>query len=98
LEPPCFYAGKSVGRRAKNTGLGSIAENQRVANGKVVQRYVLYLGKVNDPQEVAWRKSIELFGATRAQPMSKTVTPFPEDRMPEAGVENQRLFGLCSTN
>jgi hypothetical protein len=39
----------------------SVVENKRVAGGRVVQRHVLYLGEINEPQELAWRKSIEVF-------------------------------------
>jgi hypothetical protein len=28
--------------------------------GRVVQRHVLYLGEINDTQELAWRRSIEV--------------------------------------
>ena len=30
----------------------SLVENKRVAGGRVVQRHVLYLGEINDTQEV----------------------------------------------
>src|SRR5262249_55545817 len=36
----------------------SIVENRRLGGGRVVQRPVLYLGEINDSQELAWRKSI----------------------------------------
>ena len=39
----------------------SLVENRRVAEGRVVQRHVLYLGEINDEQQVAWRRSIEIF-------------------------------------
>jgi hypothetical protein len=39
----------------------SIVENKRVADGRVMQRHVLYLGEINSSQELAWRKSIEVF-------------------------------------
>src|SRR5260370_21262613 len=39
----------------------SLVENRRVAEGRVVQRHVLYLGEINDSQQVAWRRSIEIF-------------------------------------
>ncbi len=40
----------------------SVVENKRVGRrGRVVQRHVLYLGESNDSQELAWRKSIEVF-------------------------------------
>src|SRR5689334_1801724 len=38
----------------------SVVENTRVARGRVVQRHVLYLGEINDTQELAWRRSIAL--------------------------------------
>ena len=45
----------------------SIVETRRVGGGRVVQRHVLYLGEINDTQELAWRRSIEAFeeGARR---------------------------------
>jgi len=38
----------------------SIVENRRLAGGRVLQRHVLYLGEINDQQERAWRRSIEV--------------------------------------
>src|SRR5208337_1310470 len=43
----------------------SIVENRRVSGGRVVQRHVLYLGEINDSQELAWRKSIEEIAACK---------------------------------
>src|SRR5258705_10764791 len=56
----------------------SVVENTRVAGGRVVQRHVLYLGEINDTQELAWRRSIAVLenGATRP----RTLSLFPEDR------------------
>src|SRR5215470_1591690 len=47
----------------------SVVENTRVAGGRVVQRHVLYLGEINDSQEVAWRRSIDVLedGAAQSQ-------------------------------
>src|SRR3970282_786645 len=56
----------------------SIVENKRVAGGRVVQRHVLYLGEINCSQELAWRKSIEVFEDGRGQP--STLSLFPADR------------------
>src|SRR6202162_3274673 len=56
----------------------SVVENKRVAGGRVVQRHVLYLGEINDTQELAWRKSIEVFEDGAIQP--RTLSLFPEDR------------------
>src|ERR1700693_2016480 len=48
----------------------SIVENRRVGGGRVVQRPLLYLGEINDSQELAWRKSIAVLeeGAAGARP------------------------------
>src|SRR5688572_33444660 len=56
----------------------SIVENRRVAGGRVVQRHVLYLGEINDSQELAWRKSIEVIEEGAVRP--RTLALFPEDR------------------
>src|SRR3984893_14825649 len=56
----------------------SVVENTRVAGGRVVQRHVLYLGEINDTQELAWRRSIAVVEDGAAQP--RTLTLFPEDR------------------
>ena len=59
----------------------SIVENKRVAGGRVVQRHVLYLGEINSSQELAWRKSIEVFADGEERP--STLALFPEDRFKE---------------
>jgi transposase len=56
----------------------SVVENKRVGRGRVVQRHVLYLGEINDTQELAWRKSIEVVEHGAARP--RTLSLFPEDR------------------
>src|SRR5712671_5158332 len=67
----------------------SIVENRRVGGGRVVQRPLLYLGEINDSQELAWRKSIAVLeeGAAAPRPLSL----FPEDRcegvLPDAALD-----------
>jgi hypothetical protein len=56
----------------------SVVENTRVGRGRVVQRHVLYLGEINDTQELAWRRSIEVLEEGAPQP--RTLSLFPEDR------------------
>lgn len=74
----------------------SIVENKRVADGRVVQRHVLYLGEINTSQELAWRKSIEVFEDGQEQP--STLALFPEDRceavIPDESVVRVRLSEL----
>jgi transposase len=57
----------------------SLVENRRVASGRVVQRHALYLGEINDTQQEAWRKTIEIFEEGKTRP--RTVALFPEDRI-----------------
>ena len=56
----------------------SVVENTRTARGRMVQRHVLYLGEINDTQELAWRRSIEVLEEGATQP--RTLSLFPEDR------------------
>lgn len=56
----------------------NLVENKRVSGGRVVQRHVLYLGEINSSQELAWRKSIEVFEDGADRP--RTLALFPEDR------------------
>jgi transposase len=57
----------------------SLVENRRVTGGRVVQRHALYLGEINDSQQEAWRKTIEIFEEGKARP--RTVALFPEERI-----------------
>ena len=56
----------------------SVVENRRLSSGKTAQRTVLYLGEINDQQEGAWRKSLEVFDDERQS--SRSLSLFPEDR------------------
>ena len=77
----------------------SVVENKRIAGGRVIQRSVLYLGEINDTQELAWRKSIEVFDEGAARP--RTLSLFPEDRceglLPDASIVRLKLsqMRLC---
>ena len=57
----------------------SIVENKRCQGNRVVQRQVLYLGEVNDAQQAAWCKTIEV--VQEAQGDSHQMAIFPEDRV-----------------
>jgi hypothetical protein len=84
----------------------SIMENRRVAGGKTVQRTVLYLGEINDQQQVAWRKTLDVFD--EAEQRYTTMSLFPDDRELPAGavdsvqiklsgleLRRPRVFGNC---
>ena len=72
-----FLRSSSRKKDGKEHRYFSIVENKRVAGGRVVQRHVLYLGEINTSQELAWRKSIEVFEDGREQP--STLSLFPAD-------------------
>jgi len=67
-------------KNGKDHEYWSIVESRRLANGRVVQRHVLYLGEINDAQERAWARSIEVL--TDDHPTPQTMALFPEDRVP----------------
>jgi transposase len=59
----------------------SLVENRRLADGRVVQRHVLYLGEINDSQQVAWRRSIEIFD--QGEKVARTVALVAAERQIE---------------
>jgi transposase len=67
----------------------SVVENRRLADGRVVQRHVLYLGEINDSQARAWRRSIEVLDEHADEP--RTVALFPEDRLDEFGTDESTV-------
>ena len=56
----------------------SIVENHRLAGGKSVQRTVLYLGEINDQQQAAWRRTLDVF--IEDEERYATMSLFPDDR------------------
>jgi transposase len=56
----------------------SVVENQRVAGDKTVQRTVLYLGEINDSQQTAWRRTLEVFDEEQQQ--IRNLSLFADDR------------------
>ncbi len=99
---------RSTNRRkdGKNHRYFSIVENRRVLGGKTVQRTVLYLGEINDQQQGAWRKTLDVFD--EEEQCCTTMSLFPEDReiptdaldsvqVKLSGLElrRPRIFGNC---
>jgi hypothetical protein len=73
----------------------SIVENRRLLGGKTTQRTVLYLGEINDQQQTAWRKTLEVFDENEQS--YATVSLFPDDQpIPADAVDSLpvRLSGL----
>ena len=84
----------------------TVVESRRLQTGKVAQRQVLYLGEINDSQQAAWRRTLEVFDEERQRytPLSL----FPEDRplpadaidsvqvkVGEMKLERARPYGNC---
>jgi transposase len=74
-----FLRSKTRKKDGKEHRYWSVVENRRVADGRVVQRHVLYLGEINDAQRAAWCRSIEVFDEDRSA--ASQIALFPEDRL-----------------
>jgi transposase len=88
---------RSTNRRkdGKDHQYFSIVENRRLPGGKTAQRTVLYLGEINDRQQSAWRKTLDVFDETEQRFTSLSL--FPEDReVPADAIDSVqvRLSGL----
>jgi transposase len=73
----------------------SIVENRRLSGDRTVQRTVLYLGEINDQQQAAWRKTLEVFDEEEQR--YTTMSLFPDDReIPSDALDSVqvRLSGL----
>jgi transposase len=84
----------------------TVVESRRLQSGKVAQRQVLYLGEINDSQQAAWRKTLEVFD--EEQDRFTPLSLFPEDRpipadaidsvqvkLSEMKLERARPYGNC---
>jgi hypothetical protein len=74
----------------------SIEESRRLQSGRVVQRRVLYLGEINDSQQAAWRRTLEVFEDGQRGPT--TLSLFPDDRpVPADAVDSVQVkLSECS--
>jgi transposase len=84
----------------------SVVENRRLPGARTVQRTVLYLGEINDQQQAAWRKTLEVFDEDEQD--YRILSLFPDDREVPADVldsiqvklsglelRRPRTFGAC---
>lgn len=56
----------------------SVVESRRYGRSKVAHRHVLYLGEINDAQQRAWQRSLEVFDEQTGE--SRQMALFPDDR------------------
>ncbi len=73
-----YVLAQSADRVGKEHRSWSLVENRRVRANRIVQRQVLYLGEINDSQQAAWRRTIDVFAEGQARPRQMAL--FPEDR------------------
>jgi len=64
----------------------SIVENRRLQSGRIAQRQVLYLGEINDSQQSAWRKTLEVFDEQKQQYTSLSL--FADERPAPAELDS----------
>src|ERR1700721_1856483 len=99
---------RSTNRRkdGKDHRYFSVVENRRLPGGKTAQRTVLYLGEINDQQQAAWRKTLDVFD--EADQRFPSMSLFPDDReVPADAIDSvqvrlsglelkrPRIFGSC---
>jgi transposase len=103
---PMFLRSTNRNKDGKDHRYFSVVENRRLPGDKTVQRTVLYLGEINDQQQAAWRKTLDVFDEDEQR--YTTMSLFPDDREIPAGVldsvqvklsglelRRPRIFGNC---
>src|ERR1700676_1058143 len=84
----------------------TVVESRRLQSGKVAQRQVLYMREINDSQQAAWRRTLEVFD--EAEQRFTPLSLFPGDRpvpadaidsvqvkLSEMKLERARPYGNC---
>ncbi len=81
----------------------SLVENRRLRDGRVAQRHVLYLGEINDTQQEAWRRTIEVLDEGQSRQVAlfaETSVPMGDTdvvglRLNELTLHHPRQWGAC---
>ncbi len=101
-----FLRGHERRKDGKTNTYWSLVENRRCAGGRVVQRHVLYLGKLTPAQELSWQKTAEQFGdspkhgeslpglATERELQSKEAAAIAV-HLKQFRIERPRQWGAC---
>jgi transposase len=101
-----FLRGHERRKDGKTNTYWSLVENRRCAGGRVVQRHVLYLGKLTPAQELSWQKTAEAFGeglphgpslpglATERELQSKEAAAIAV-HLKHFRIERSRQWGAC---
>lgn len=106
LRMSLFLRGHKRRKDGKTNTYWSVVENRRCAGGRVVQRHVLYLGRLTPAQEASWQQTAERFGrgdtpgeslpglATEREFQSKEAAAIAV-RLKEFRIERPRQWGAC---
>ena len=101
-----FLRGHERRKDGKINTYWSLVENRRCADGRVVQRHVLYLGKLTTAQELSWEKTAAQFGdkahlgqalpglATERELQSKEAAAIAV-HLKQFRIERPRQWGAC---
>src|ERR1700683_5739184 len=73
-----FLRGTNRRKDGKDHRYSTVVENRRLPGGKTAQRTVLYLGEINDQQQAAWRRTLDVFD--EADQRFTSMSLFPDDR------------------
>ena len=100
-----FLRAKTRKKDGKVHRYWSVVENRRTADDRVLQRQVLYLGEINDNQQAAWTRAIEVFAEDGE---AAQMAVFPDDRaapeldcevvqirLSELSLHSPRQWGAC---
>jgi hypothetical protein len=100
-----FLRAKTRKKDGKVHRYWSVVQSWRTPDDRVLQRQVLYLGEINDSQQAAWTRAIEVFGDD-GQPQQVAI--FPDDRtappldcevvqirLSELSLHRPRQWGAC---
>ena len=83
-----FLRARTRRKDGKTHRYWSIVENRRVRGNRTVQRQVLYLGEINDGQQAAWQRTIEVFADGQSRP--KQLALFSDGAaVPAPGLQSQ---------
>lgn len=101
-----FLRGHERRKDGKTNTYWSLVENRRCAGGRVVQRHVLYLGKLTPAQELSWEKTAAQFDdspkpgeslpglVTERELQSKEATAIAV-HLKQFRIERPRQWGAC---
>ncbi len=102
-----FVRDKKRTKDGKTHRYWSVVENRRLADGRVVQHPVLYLGELNDAQRAGWVRTIEAVTGDRSR--TRQLALFADDsppvpalscevvrvRLDQIELRNPRQWGAC---